>query len=190
LPRRGPVLLVSNHTSPADPLLLQCATRRLISFLMAREYFSIPFLGWVFQLSKTIPVNRTGRDIAAFKAAIRALEEGRVIGVFPEGGINLDPNTLREGKPGAAMFALMTRVPVIPAFIERRKHTNGLIDGLLWPAEARIFFGHRIELRPYYGRRHDREVLPEVTELMMRSIEQLRPKSAKSEGEWSVAKCQ
>ena len=180
LPPQGPAILIANHTSPADPLFLQCATRRLISFLMAREYYNLTFVGWIFRLNDTIPVNRTGRDTAATKAAVRALHEGRAIGIFPEGGINLDPDTLREGKQGAAMLALLTRAPVIPAFIERRVHTNHLTAGLLRPSKACIHFGRAVDLSPYYDRRHDREVLEEVTRLLMRSIEQLRPKP----GEW------
>ena len=180
LPRRGAVLLVSNHTAPADPLLLQCSTRRLISFLMAREYFGIQLLGWISQLNGNIPVNRTGRDTAAMKATLRALEQGRVIGVFPEGGINLNAHALREGKAGAAMFALMTRVPVIPVFIDRRVRTNRLVDGLLWPARARVFFGRPIDLSRYYDRRHDRGVLEEVTRLLMRSIADLSPRALRT----------
>jgi 1-acyl-sn-glycerol-3-phosphate acyltransferase len=98
-----------------------------------------------------------------------------VVGIFPEGGINLDPTTLRQGKPGAAMLALATRVAVVPAFVERPVHTNRLVEGILRPTHARVYFGRPIDLSPYYDRRHDREVLQEVTHLLMRSIEQLRP---------------
>ena len=180
LPTSGPAIVISNHTSPADPLFLQCGTRRIISFLMAREYFGIRFLGPLFRLNNTIPVNRTGRDTAATKAALRAIHQGRVIGIFPEGGIHLDPATLGQAKPGAAMLALLTRAPVIPAFIERQRHTNDLWQGILQPAHARVIWGRPIDLGPYYACSHDREVVAEVSTRMMQAIEALRPGKALS----------
>ena len=175
LPRHGPAILISNHTSPADPFFLQCASRRLILFLMAREYYDIKFLRPIFDLGETILVNRTGRDTAAMKATLRALRQGRVIGIFPEGGIHLDPHTLGDAKPGAALLALLTRAPVIPALIDRRRHTNQILHGILQPAPTRVFFGKPIDLRPYFGKEHDDDTLDEVTSLMMTSIDRLRP---------------
>ncbi len=177
LPRTGSAIVISNHTSPADPIVLQACTRRLISFLMAREYFGIRWLRPLVELNQTIPVNRTGRDTAATRAALRAVRDGRVVGVFPEGGIHLDPKTLGEPKPGAALLALMTRAPVIPAYIERRHHTNRLWDGLLQPAHASVVWGRPIDLAPYYERGHGREVLDEVSQRMMQAIAALKEKS-------------
>ena len=178
LPSNGAAILISNHTCTADPLFLLCATRRMISFLMAREYYAIRLLQPIFNLNRTILVNRTGRDTAAIKATLRALGEGRVVGIFPEGGINLDAQRLREAKSGTAMLALLTRAPVIPAFIYRRRHTNHLLLGVLQPARARIYFGKPIDLSSYYGSEHDASALARVTEILMSSIEQLRPKGS------------
>jgi len=176
LPATGPAILISNHTSTIDPLFLQCASRRVISFLMAREYYNIKLLQPIFNLNKPILVNRTGRDTAAMKATLRALGEGRVVGIFPEGGIHLDADSIGRAKPGTAMLALLTRVPVIPAFIERRPHTNNLWIGITHPANARVFFGSPIDLSPYYDGEHDNAALEQVTQLLMENIAKLRPK--------------
>ena len=109
------------------------------------------------------------------KATLRALGEGRVVGIFPEGGIHLDPETLGEAKQGTAMLALLTRAPVIPAFIERRPHFNDLLNGLWRPLRTSIFFGPPIELTAFYDREHDAESLEQVTQILMDHIEQLRP---------------
>ena len=175
LPATGPAILISNHTSTVDPLFLQCASRRVISFLMAREYYDIKLLRLILDLNKPILVNRTGRDTAAMKATLRALGEGRVVGIFPEGGIHLDADTLGKAKPGTAMLALLTRVPVIPAFIERRPHTNKLWIGITRPANAEVFFGPPIDLSRYHDREHDNAALDEVTQILMDCIARLRP---------------
>lgn len=177
VPSSGAAIIISNHTSPADPLFLQCGTRRVVSFMMAREYYNIKFLRPIFRLNNPILVNRTGRDTAAMKATLRALSEGRVVGVFPEGGIHLDPDTLGPAKAGMAMLALLTRAPVIPAFIDRRPHTNRLWYGILRPLKTRLIFGRPIDLTPFCGREHDHAAMQEATELLMNSIDRLRPRS-------------
>jgi 1-acyl-sn-glycerol-3-phosphate acyltransferase len=178
LPPTGPAILISNHTSTVDPLFLQCATHRVISFLMAREYYDIKLLKPIFSLNNPILVNRTGRDTAAMKATLRALGEGRVVCIFPEGGIHLDADSLGKAKPGTALLALLTRAPVIPAFIDRRPHTNNLWIGVTRPANARVYFGPPIDLSRCYDREHDNAELEAVTQVLMNSIERLRPRRA------------
>jgi 1-acyl-sn-glycerol-3-phosphate acyltransferase len=131
-------------------------------------------------LTDTILVARTGQDAAALRATLRALKEGRVVGIFPEGGIHLDPNSLREAKLGTAMIALSSRAPVIPAFIDRKVHSNRLVAGLLRPAHARVYFGPPIDLSRYYDdKHHDSAVFEEVTNLLMSSIERIRQRHLK-----------
>jgi 1-acyl-sn-glycerol-3-phosphate acyltransferase len=142
---------------------------------MAREYYGIRMLQPIYGLSGTILVNRTGRDTAAVRATLRALRAGRVVGIFPEGGIHLDPESVGAAKPGAAMLALLARAPVIPAFIDRPLRTNRLWDGLTRRVRTRVRFGKPIDLRPYYGREHELEALDEVTRLLMAAIGGLRP---------------
>ena len=68
-------------------MLLQAASRRLLGFMVAREYYESPWLHWICSHIGCIPVNRDGRDLAAIRAAMRALGEGRVVPIFPEGTI-------------------------------------------------------------------------------------------------------
>jgi 1-acyl-sn-glycerol-3-phosphate acyltransferase len=178
LPPTGPALVVCNHTSTADPLFLQCGSQRVISFLMAREYMSLHWFRPVFELSGVIPVNRTGQDTAATRAAIRALEEGRVVGIFPEGRIRLDPHGVAHGRPGAAMIALRTRVPVYPAFILRRLRSNSVLRGLFQPCKTRVYYGRPLDLTRFYDQETTRELLREATEYLMCSIAALKPDCA------------
>src|SRR4051794_35368912 len=87
LPARGPAILVCNHTSGIDPELIQSCCPRVITWMMAREYYEIPMLRHVLDLIGVIPVSRGARDSAATRAAMRALSDGKILGLFPEGKI-------------------------------------------------------------------------------------------------------
>src|SRR5438067_4925558 len=84
---KGPAILVSNHTCSADPSFLTAGCGRVLSFLIAREYYDIPFLRRLLDYMGCVPVVRAGCDVAAVRTALRRLEEGRVVCVFPEGGL-------------------------------------------------------------------------------------------------------
>src|SRR6266568_8614911 len=84
LPAKGPAILVCNHVSSLDPMLLQWACSRLIVWMMAKEYY-LPGTRWLFDVIRVIPVERSRRDMVATRAAMRALEDGHVLGIFPEG---------------------------------------------------------------------------------------------------------
>ncbi|HZK82792.1 MAG TPA: lysophospholipid acyltransferase family protein, partial [Humisphaera sp.] len=117
LPRIGPAILVCNHTSGLDPLLLQSCCKRLVIWMMAKEYYDLKPMGWVFRQVQAIPVERNGRDMGATRSALRALERGQVLGVFPEGKIE----TTRELLPfqtGIALLAIKANVPVYPAYLD------------------------------------------------------------------------
>ncbi len=110
IPRTGPAILVSNHTSGLDPLLLQTGCPRLARWMMAREYFDQTGLQWLYKLVGAIPVQRTGYDTAATRAAIRALQNGLLLGVFPEGKIESTPDLI-PFQQGIGLLALRTAPP-------------------------------------------------------------------------------
>ena len=136
-------LVVANHRSPGDPMLLwsRHADRpeqiRPIAFLMAKELYDVPKLRWFYDALDTIPVARAGRDMAAVKTALNRLKDGGLVGVFPEGGLNHDPHTLRPAVPGAAFLALATDAPVFPVGIRHAPRGKNLYVSLLKPARAR-----------------------------------------------------
>lgn len=173
LPEQGGAIIVANHTSPLDPHALQCGTDRLIVFLVAREYYEVRGLKGIFRLLRYIPVNRTGRDIAATKAALRALEHGEVLGIFPEGRINPTGEGLLDPQQGVAMIALRRRVPVIPAFIEGTPRGTTMVRSFFQRSKIRVTYGRPIDLSKFYGRERDREVLAEVSGLFMSALAQL-----------------
>jgi 1-acyl-sn-glycerol-3-phosphate acyltransferase len=147
LPPAGPAILISNHTCGIDHLLLQAASRRVLGFMVAREYYEWPAVNWLARIIGCIPVNRDGRDFAATRAALRALKAGRVLPIFPEGTIvPTSGRQLGEMKPGTAYLAIHAQVPVIPAYIWGTPATNEILEALVSPSHARVYFGPPIDL--------------------------------------------
>ena len=103
IPTTGAAILVCNHVSFVDAVLLMAASPRPIYFLMDHNIFKVPVLGWLFRLAKAIPIAPRAQDPlayeAAFDAAAKVLAEGDLLCIFPEGGITRD-GTLQEFKGG------------------------------------------------------------------------------------------
>jgi 1-acyl-sn-glycerol-3-phosphate acyltransferase len=179
LPTHGPAILIANHTCGIDNLILQAGCQRVLGFLIAREFFDLWFCRPFCRLLGCIPVNRDGRDLAATRAALRALAEGRVVPIFPEGRIL--PRSGREfgpPKPGAAFIAMHARVPVIPAYIRGTPETNDVFKALRTPSCARLVFGAPLDMSPFLGNQHpDKETIARASEVLMESIRSLRDQS-------------
>lgn len=175
VPLKGPVLLAANHTSGIDPMALQGALRyRIISYLVAKEWFENALVGWVIRLVRSVPVDRARPGLEFFKNCLKSLKEGNCLLVFPAGGFG--GSTGQTGyKDGLALIALRSRVPVIPVHISGTRMTQHPLAAYFIRHKARVRFGKPIDLTPYYGRDKDRAALREVTELIVRRIEELAP---------------
>lgn len=144
IPRKGPAILVANHISALDPLILQAACPRLITWMMAKEYYDIPLLNNIFKLIGAIPVERSGRDLAATRAAIRALEQGQLLGIFPEGRIALT-SEIQPLQTGVALVALKTGVPIYPAYLDGTTRQTGMAEVFFYPQRGIVSFAPPIE---------------------------------------------
>lgn len=168
-PGQGAVV-VSNHSSSIDPAFIQLGTDKIVHWMVAREYSLHPLMAWIFRITQSIPVNRGGIDTAATKMAIRYAQQGDVVGLFPEGKINMTDKLLLPGRPGAAMIALKARVPVIPCWIEGAPFDGTEFGCFLMTAKARAIIGDPIDLSEYYDRENDKEVLQELTKRFLIEI--------------------
>ena len=113
LPREGGAILVSNHISGLDPLLMIASCDRPLRFLIAREQYQRFGMQWLFRAVGCIPVDRENSPEKAFRQAFKALAEGEVIALFPHGKIHLDSDPPRKIKPGAARLAARAKLPLI-----------------------------------------------------------------------------
>jgi 1-acyl-sn-glycerol-3-phosphate acyltransferase len=146
LPRVGAGIVVCNHISSVDPLLLQSASpQRLIIWMMAKEYMGLPGLGWCFRTLGVIPVDRGGRDTSSLRAALRALAAGRILGIFPEGRINEAGDDMLPFHTGAALMAIKAKVPVYPAFQDGTQRGKSMHAACLLRQRAVVSFGPPVE---------------------------------------------
>ena len=117
IPEQGPAVLICNHVSFVDPLVIMAASPRPIRFVMDHHIFSTPVLSWVFRHGKAIPIAPAKEDEklmnAAFEEVARALEAGELVAIFPEGRIT-DTGELYPFRPGIRRVLERTPVPVIP----------------------------------------------------------------------------
>jgi len=121
IPVAGAAILVCNHVSFIDAVLLMAASPRPIRFIMDHRIFAVPVLGWLFRLAKAIPIapqrDDPGTYEMAFEQARRVLDEGDLLCIFPEGGITRD-GTLGEFRGGIMKILQTHPVPVVPLALQ------------------------------------------------------------------------
>jgi putative phosphoserine phosphatase / 1-acylglycerol-3-phosphate O-acyltransferase len=184
IPRRGPAIVAANHRSYFDPMAYALAVfegGRNPRGMAKKELFDAPVVGTLARASGSICVDRRLSGRAAFEAAERALRDGEVLVVTPQGTIPrgeefFDPQL--KGKTGAARLAAVTGAPVIPLAVwgsERvwpRSARLPNVTSVLHPPTVRVRVGPRVEGLTGYDYKAD-------TELIMEAITYLLPPEAR-----------
>jgi 1-acyl-sn-glycerol-3-phosphate acyltransferase len=181
LPADDAGLVLANHRSPVDPMLIFSSspvkqTRyriRRVEFLTAAEYCDLGGpLGFITKHMHVIPVARSGRDMGPVKEALRRIKDGKLVGVFPEGRINTGSGLL-PGSSGVAWLALHSRAPVYPVFIHDAPQGESMVAPFVKFCRSHVTYGEPVDLSAYYGRRISQPLLDEVTHLLMSRLAQL-----------------
>jgi acyl-[acyl-carrier-protein]-phospholipid O-acyltransferase / long-chain-fatty-acid--[acyl-carrier-protein] ligase len=120
VPSRGPALLVSNHLSYVDALLVGASVQRFIRFMVYRPYYESPWLHWLFRLMKAIPVSGSSRReiVDSLARAREELAQGHVVCIFAEGAISRTGNLL-PFKRGLEKIVEGMEVPIVPVHLDR-----------------------------------------------------------------------
>jgi len=117
VPEEGPALVVCNHVSYMDALILAASIPRPVRFVMYHRIFNIPVLRWVFRTARAIPIAGAREDPGlmrrAFEEIDQALADGQVVGIFPEGALTQDGG-IAAFKPGVEKILERRPVPVVP----------------------------------------------------------------------------
>lgn len=108
-PRRGGLLIFSNHISNIDPILVLFACRRPVHFMARRDLFTMGLLGKLVRWFRAFPVTQSSADKGALKTAIDLIEDGRAVVIFPEGQLSQD-GLLRDLLPGSSLIVRKTGV--------------------------------------------------------------------------------
>ena len=178
LPRTGPFILVTNHNSNVDPLMMGWASGhqidRVVHFMAKSEMRSWPIIGWLAAQAGVFFVRRGERDRAAQQFSLDTLADGRPIAMFPE-GTRSRTGHLRDGKSGAAHLAMRSGAPLVPAGISG---THRIFPAGAWfprASKVRIRIGEPFTLPHQPTGRLDRAVMAAGTERIMAAIEGLLP---------------
>lgn len=148
----GPIILVANHTSGVDPLLIQAVMPCEVRFLMARD-MQPTALQDLWDWIEAIPVSREGADARAAREAIRWLREGEVdgkggvIGIFPEGGIERPRRRILPFLPGIGLLVHRGKAPVLPVVIDDTPYTTTAWGSLATRSRASLRFLPPIDYR-------------------------------------------
>ena len=116
IPQSGPVVIVPNHQTYADPILVTIPIRRRIYYMAWNRLFEIRGLNWMIRRLRAFPVEVEARDPRATREAVRLLQAGEAVMIFPEGSRSLD-GRIGRFKPGAFRLAVSVGVPVLPVTI-------------------------------------------------------------------------
>ena len=138
LPSQGGALIASNHVSGLDPLLLIAAARRPLRFVIAKEQYQRYGLTWLFRAIGCIPVERERLPEQALRQALRALQRGEVVVLFPHGTIHLDNDPPRKLKGGVVSLARLTGCPIYPARVEGIRGQGHVLRAVLLRSHARV----------------------------------------------------
>ena len=178
VPRRGPLLIVSNHLSLADPPIVGVSIGRKVMFLTKEELFRPKFSGYLMRHSRTIPVRRGGINKEALRRADRLMAQGMALIIFPEGrrspGAQLEP-----AFSGSALISLRSGAPILPVGISGTEKIKGLAWLIRRPGVT-VNIGRPFSLPPPAGKL-TRAELAGLTGSIMERIAELLPTGYRGE---------
>jgi len=172
IPRDGGVLLISNHVSFLDPVIIGSAANREIHFMARSTAFDIPGLGKLISVYNAYPVNRGAPDLGALRRTISLLQDGNVVLMFPEGTRSVD-GTLGKARDGACFIAHRAGVPTIPVFHSGAERVLPRNSKRLRRSKLKVIFGEPLELTSGEFETR-REMYQHMGNQMMEAIADLR----------------
>jgi len=179
VPRHGGAILASNHISAADTLVMPALMRRRVTFPAKAELFKgdrgfvSKVIAWFLKAIGQVPLDRSGGRASneGLGPVLNALEEGHLVGIYPEGTRSPD-GRLYKGKTGVARMALAAGVPVIPVAMVDSELDRKVL-GIPWADHPVVRVGEPLDFSRYKGREDERAVTRGVTDEIMTAIQQL-----------------
>ena len=142
IPKKGAVIIASNHVSYLDPAVLVASLNRKIYFITKKEVFKNTFVSFILKKLNAFSVDRENVDILAFKKTMNILREEKVLGIFPE-GTRSSNGELQELKLGVIKIAMKTGVPILPVGINgtHKIYPRGVIFPILFKHKIIVKYG-------------------------------------------------
>lgn len=179
VPATGAAILASNHLSFSDSIFLPLQCPRPVVFLAKSEYFTGTgikgaLVRWFFKATGQLPIDRSGGKAseAALNTGLGVLEQGQLLGIYPEGTRSPD-GRLYRGRTGIARMVLEAKVPVIPVAMIDTEKVQPI--GKRFPRVRRvgIIYGQPLDFSRFDGMEGDRIVLRAVTDEIMYELMKL-----------------
>jgi 1-acyl-sn-glycerol-3-phosphate acyltransferase len=166
----GPVLLAANHRSFLDPLVVGSMVDRRVTFMMHAKYYDLPALNWFFRMARCIVVEDESDNRATLRQAKAALEQGRVVGIFPEGHISSD-GSLQPLQPGMAWLARRTGAPVVPMWVGGTREALTKGSARLRLSHVRVAMGEALDPGSFPPGRGGEAALTEAVTAELKRLE-------------------
>jgi 1-acyl-sn-glycerol-3-phosphate acyltransferase len=179
VPTTGAAILASNHLSFSDSIFLPLQCPRPVVFLAKSEYFTGKGLKgwlvkWFFQATGQLPIDRSGGKAseAALNTGLGVLEQGQLLGIYPEGTRSPD-GRLYRGRTGIARMVLEAKVPVIPVAMIDTEKVQPIGTRLPRVRRVGIVYGKPLDFSRFDGMEGDRIVLRAVTDEIMYELKKI-----------------
>jgi 1-acyl-sn-glycerol-3-phosphate acyltransferase len=140
MPKTGGVLLLSNHQSYLDPVLIGVQLHRPLSYLGKSELFRNPVLSWLFRKLNAIPLQQGAGDIHALRETIKLLKEGHILTIFPEGS-RTETGEMIPLQPGFTLVVRKAGVPIVPVVLDGSFQAWRRGQKMFKPYPIRVKFG-------------------------------------------------
>ncbi len=161
---KGRAVVISNHISNWDPLLIAVIFRRQIFWMGKAELFKSKLARLFFKMVKAFPVRRGEGDLAAIRHAFRVLRDGKLFGIFPE-GTRIKGGEISRFEPGTSMIALKNDAPVIPIYIKGKYKPF---------RRMKVIIGEPVRLADYVGPKTDTASVEAATRFLESKIKDLK----------------
>jgi len=162
VPQNGPVILCSNHIGQMDMFFVGYKLKRLIHYMAKEELFDIPLVSYILKHLGAFPVRRGTGDITAIKTSLKLLEEGKILGILPEGTRTRGKRAEEiKIKPGVGMIAVKSAAPILPVAVEG---TYKLFS------KVRVVYGKPFKPAVEGGRKYSSEELSEISRDIMNRV--------------------
>ena len=166
IPKDGPVIVAANHPSFFDPVVLSLGTGRLVRFFALAEITKLPVIGWLTRQWGILPVIRGGNNEPTVQKALRILQRGGAIGIFPEGRRSLQW-AMGDAKPGVGRLAVQSRAKIVPCVIYGTWKAWPRLTGLPHPAKIVVDFLPAIDVEPVDTRENHEKIARRVREIII-----------------------
>ncbi len=166
---KGKTIIICNHRTLMDPILLLILIPRRLSLMGKKELFDSAFKNWFLRIMGAYPIDRSGADITAIKNTLYLLKKGKAVVIFPEGTRNKggEDEDMLKLKNGVSMLSIKSGSPIIPMYFEKKIKLFRM---------NKLYIGESFELSKFKGEKLTQNVLDDASVIIRDKMEKLRSK--------------